>query len=263
MPEFSVLEIVILAIVQGIAEFLPISSSGHLVILGAFLGLKDENPTLEIILHAGTLGSIFVIYWKRIRDLLMHHQRVIPLLAVGTIPAGILGVAIKTQAQWLLGSPALAGAMLIVTGGLLLLLKWLPEGDTEYAKMSYAGALAIGCFQAFALLPGLSRSGATIVGGRIAGLTREDAVTFSFLLAIPAILGASVLSAKDLLSGGTSGEQFGLLALGAALAFGVGIFALRWLIRWTQQGRLYLFAAWCIPAGIAVLAMYGSGFFAL
>ncbi len=249
----------ILAVVQGIAEFLPISSSGHLVILGGLLGVSDESATVEIILHAGTLGSILVVYWKRILDLLTSDRRVIPLLVVGTIPAGVVGVLIKTQAEWLLEIPALAGAMLLVTGGLLLSLRWIPEGDVSYSKMRYSTAFVIGCFQAFALLPGISRSGSTIVGARLAGLMRDDSVTFSFLLAIPAILGATVLTIKDIVEDGASGQAVGVLAVGAAVSFAVGIFALRWLIRWSREGRLYWFAAWCIPVGLVVLFLVWQG----
>mgnify|MGYP001822733222 CR=1 FL=1 len=187
------IEIIVLAIVQGIAEFLPISSSGHLVILGAMMsGANSESPTLEIILHAGTLGSILVVYWRRILDLLRRDRRVIPLLVVGTLPAVIIGLTIKSQFPWILKNPLLAGAMLIVTGILLIILGRLPRRDGHYQDMTFLGALLIGCFQAFAILPGISRSGSTILGGRLMGLRTEDSVTVSFLLAIPAISGATV-----------------------------------------------------------------------
>jgi undecaprenyl-diphosphatase len=123
--------------------------------------------------------------------------------------------------------------------------------------MSLLGAFIIGCFQAFAILPGISRSGSTILGGRLMGLRTDDAVTFSFLLAIPAILGATVLEVKDLMedvqAGKTLDYPISELAIGAIVAFVVGILALKWLIGWSRQERLHWFAAWCIPAGIAVL----------
>lgn len=256
-----VVEMLILAVVQGVAEFLPISSSGHLVIVGALLGGGDESATVEIILHAGTLASILVIYWRRILALLRADRRVIPLLVVGTIPAAILGLTIKSRAEWLLASPLLAGCMLLVTGGLLLLLKWLPEGNSDYRQMRLRDALVVGCFQAFALLPGISRSGTTIVGGRVMGLDRTDSVTFSFLLAIPAILGASLLAVVDIVQEGTSSQAVAVLAGGAVVSFAVGILALRWLIHWARAGRLYWFAAWCIPVGLLVIAMYFAGQF--
>ncbi len=184
------LEIVILAVVQGIAEFLPISSSGHLVILGALLGRLGDSPTLEIILHAGTLGSILVVFWRRILLLLSSDRRVIPLLVVGTIPAVVIGLTIRKYFEQILHNPMLVGAMLLVTGGMLIVLGKLKPRAGEYQAMTWLAALAVGCFQAFAILPGVSRSGSTILGGRLLGLKNDDSITFSFLLAIPAILGA-------------------------------------------------------------------------
>ena len=255
----SLTEMLILAVVQGIAEFLPISSSGHLVILGDLLGASDESATVEVILHAGTLASILTVYWSRILKLLSSDRRVIPLLVVGTIPAGVAGVIIKTQFESILANPLLAGFMLVVTGIMLLSLKWLPEGETGYDRLSWGKAFVIGCFQAFALLPGISRSGSTIVGSRLLGLSREDSVTFSFLLAIPAILGATVLTLRDIISGEESGAGVTVLAIGAVVSFVVGIAALRWLIHWAKEGRLYWFAAWCIPFGLVVVGYYLFG----
>ena len=253
-------EMLVLAVVQGIAEFLPISSSGHLVVLGDWLGVSDESPTVEIILHAGTLASILVVYWRRILDLIGSDRRVIPILVVGTIPAGVAGFIIKTQFKGILDDPLLTGFMFLVTGGLLLTLRWLPVGEQKYDKLSWAQATIIGCFQAVALLPGISRSGSTIVGGRLLGLSRDDSVTFSFLLAIPAILGATVLTVKDVVEGESSGVGLGVLGFGAFASFVVGVIALRWLIRWAREGRLYWFAAWCIPFGLIVIAIYGSNY---
>lgn len=251
------IRISLLATVQGIAEFLPISSSGHLVILGAWMGNLAESPTLEIILHAGTLGSILVVYWRRILDLLTRDRRVIGLMVIGTLPAVIVGLAIKTQFPQLLRSPLLAGAMLLVTGGMLIWLGRLEHRGMSYAKLGWAGALLVGCFQAFAILPGISRSGSTILGGRLMGLRSDDAVTFSFLLAIPAILGATVLATKDLLDpeAAAQPEPWWLLLIGASIAFVVGIAALRWLIHWSRQDRLHWFAWWCVPAGLLVIGL--------
>ena len=258
------IETIILAIVQGIAEFLPISSSGHLVILGAMLSdAQSESPTLEIILHAGTLGSILVIFWRRILDLLTSDRRVIPLLIVGTIPAVVVGLTIKSQFGWILKNPMLAGAMLIVTGIMLIVLGKLPPRHRAYRDGSYWGAFVVGCFQAFAILPGISRSGSTILGGRLLGLKTDDAVTFSFLLAIPAISGATVLAIKDLVDQVREGVPMDHsvveLGVGALVAFGVGIFALKWLIGWSRQERLHWFAGWCIPAGVLVLGLCLAG----
>ncbi|MCM2374958.1 undecaprenyl-diphosphate phosphatase [Rhodopirellula sp. ICT_H3.1] len=258
MPDL--IRVLILAVVQGIAEFLPISSSGHLVILDDLLGGLGESATLVIILHAGTLGSILVVYWRRILKLLTSDRRVIGLLVVGTLPAVVIGLTIKRGFPWLTESPILASAMLIITGVLLILLGKLKPSEGEYTGMSWLGAFVVGCFQAVAILPGISRSGSTIVGGRLMGLSNEDSVTFSFLLAIPAILGATTLAIKDLLDGTEAASDLPIttLLIGAACAFVVGIFALKWLIRWSREARLHWFSYWCIPFGIAMLLFYAS-----
>lgn len=253
------LHMLALAVVQGVAEFLPISSSGHLVILGALLGTREESATVEILLHTGTLASIVVVYWHRIWSLLWADRRVLPLLVVGTVPAATVGLVIKTQAEEVLKNPLLAGCMLLVTGCMLMALRFLPKGDTDYKDFSWTSALVVGCFQAFAILPGISRSGSTIVGGRLLGLRSDDAVTFSFLLAIPAILGATLLTVKDLVNEDPNGQRVALLLTGAAVAFVVGLAALKWLIHWSRTGKLYWFSAWCFPMGFAVILLWWWG----
>lgn len=253
------LAIVLLAIVQGIAEFLPISSSGHLVLIGRLLGNASESAALEIILHAGTLGSILVVYWRRILQMLTHDRRVIPLLIVGTLPAVAVGLPIKLFAEPWLKSPLLTGCMLLVTAAILLTLRRLHQGERKYEELPVWQAFAIGCFQACAILPGLSRSGSTIFGGRWVGLRGPDAVTFSFLLAIPALCGATVLAVRDLYDQGVSSQDVAVLALGAGISFTVGIFALRWLMRWSQKDRLHWFAWWCGPLGLVVIGLHFVG----
>lgn len=255
----DVLEILILAIVQGIAEFLPVSSSGHLVVLGNLLGKISTSPAQEIILHLGTLGSILVVFWKRILDLLKSDRRVVPLLVVGTIPAAVVGLTIKALFEDIMHNPILVGFMLLLTGVMLIVLGRLQPREGEYQQLSLWRGFLVGCFQAFAVLPGISRSGSTILGGRLLGLKNEDSVTFSFLLAIPAILGASVLTCRELWETGLAKIPFTAVELivGAIASFLVGIFALRWLIGWSRQDRLHWFAWWCIPAGVFVLVFFG------
>ncbi|TVQ01651.1 MAG: undecaprenyl-diphosphate phosphatase [Planctomycetaceae bacterium] len=255
----SLFEMVILAIVQGIAEFLPISSSGHLVLVGRWLGYNSESATVEIILHGGTLGSILVVYWRRILRLLVQDRRVIPLLIVGTVPAVLVGLPIKLFAESWLKDPLLAGCLLLVTAALLLGLKRLRPGTVEYADLRWWQALAIGCFQAVAILPGISRSGATIFGGRWFGLRGDEAVTFSFLLAIPALSGATVLALRDLMKPATDQPTIGVLVTGALISFVLGIFALRWLMVWARKDRLHWFAAWCAPLGLLVIGLSLAG----
>ena len=160
-------QIILLAVVQGATEFLPISSSGHLVIVEHLVNLQGNLLALNVLLHAGTLGSILVFYRKSILEL-FRDRRVIGLLAVGTVPAIACGLAIEGIEKFTghspLESPLVAGLMLPVTGAMLL---WIVgrDGKLEYPKLSYRQALLIGGFQAFAILPGISRSGSTIVAG--------------------------------------------------------------------------------------------------
>jgi undecaprenyl-diphosphatase len=250
-------QILILAVVQGIAEFLPISSSGHLVIVAALLG--NQSPAeldvadVNIVLHLGTLGSILIFYRQYIMRMLTSDRRVIPLLVVGTIPAAVIGVIVKKKFDYLLESPLLAGAMLLVTGTILLMVKRLDVKTRAYTELSYGETLKIGFAQAFALLPGISRSGMTIVAGLSLGLKRHDAAVFSFLLAIPAIAGASLLQMIDIAGGDGLSTSLSTLAIGATTACIVGIFALWWLTRWLEAGRFEVFGYWCLMVGTGVL----------
>lgn len=256
------LEIIVLAIVQGVGEFLPISSSGHVVVGSALFkqfghGI-EETLTVNIVLHFGTLLAILVFYWRRILALLGRDRRAIPLLVVGSIPAALVGIAIKKTVigntlEPLLENPMLAGAMFPLTGLLLLLSARHEPGQTTCRELRYTDALLIGFAQAFAILPGISRSGTTIVAGLACGMRRDEAATFSFLLAIPAIGGAGLLQVLELAEHGPGSTPLGALAVGAAVAFGVGLAALVWLVRWLEQGWLYRFAWYVIPLGLIVI----------
>jgi undecaprenyl-diphosphatase len=250
IPEF--LQIIILAIVQGIAEFLPISSSGHLVALSAWFGKQDSSAEITIVLHFGTLLAILVFYRQRIFDLLTSDRRVIPLLVAGTIPAAIIGVWLKQNHEQVLENPLLAGLMLPVTAFMLMGFTRIPPGNRNYTQLGLGAVLIIGLAQAFALLPGISRSGSTIVAGCLVGLKRQAAATFSFLLAIPAIAGASLFEARHIMEHGASTPVW-LLVVGALISFAVGLLALRWLVRWIETGRLHYFAYWLLPVGFLVV----------
>lgn len=248
----ELLQVIVLAIVQGVAEFLPISSSGHLVAVEALLGKHNESTELSVMLHFGTLLAILVFYRSRILSLLNEDRRVIPLLILGTIPAAVIGLYLKKYHEGLLKDPLLTGFMLVITGYILMALPKIKPGKKEYTQLSLLPVMLIGIAQAFALLPGISRSGTTIVMGALVGLKRQSAATFSFLLAIPAIGGASVLEAKDIIEHGAS-TPIGLLAIGAMVAFFVGLAALSWLVKWIEQGKLHWFSYWLLPFGFFVI----------
>ena len=247
------LKVFLLAVVQGIAEFLPVSSSGHLVVLNELLGTGEGSVELNVILHLGTLLAILVFYWRRVVALLGADRRLIPRLIVGTLPAAVIGLVVKRNFAYLLADPLLAGCMFPVTGILLLLLAWVKPGERDYVQLTYGQVLVIGFAQALALLPGVSRSGTTIVAGSLLGLERQSAATFSFLLAIPVIAGAGLLECREMLETGETTTPLGLLLLGATLSFLVGLGSLHWLVRWIEAGWLHRFAYWLIPLGVVVI----------
>ncbi len=256
-------EIIILAIVQGLTEFLPVSSSGHLVVSSAVLealGYSAPADVLQvnIVLHLGTLLSVLVYFRQRVWRLVGEDRRVALLLVVGTLPAVAVAVALKMfmPEMEILKSPLLSGLMFPLTAAMLIWASRIEPGEGEYARLGYRDALLIGMLQAIAILPGVSRSGATIVAGLAVGLRRESAATFAFLLAIPAIGGAGVLEVAKLLdpaSAATAGAtSVGMLAVGAAVSFVVGLAALSWLIRLVKRGHLAWFAYYLIPLGVVV-----------
>ena len=280
MTGIEILKILMMAIVQGVGEFLPISSSGHLFVFGKLLfgGIdEDELMTLNILLHAGTLLSILVIFRKWIWEMLTENRRLIFLVIVGTIPTGIIGVLIKKEFPFLTNSLRLTGVGFLVTGWLLLSClgkkgrnpEDAPQGegtagisenqsaDTELSRktlrtMSWLDAVIIGIFQGVAVLPGISRSGTTIVGGILRKLRAEDSAIFSFLLAIPAIGGAVTLELIEFLSekkGVLWDSNFPLYLLGALVSFFIGLVSLIFLLKWLKQGKLAWFAWWLFLIG--------------
>jgi undecaprenyl-diphosphatase len=260
------LRIIILGIVQGITEFLPISSDGHLVvadqIVKAFSSeqLSTQNLVVTIILHMGTLAAILIVYWREILRLLTSDRRVIGLLIVGTIPAAAVGLLLDKYFEDYLVNPLLTGCLLPLNGLLLLWIDRQAQGDQSYQTMSYRQALLIGICQAFAPLPGISRSGTTIAGGLAVGLRREAAATFSFLLAIPAISGAGVLGLIKLVTKGTQNMPApGVLVLGTVVSFVVGWGALLLLLRLLRAGRLDALGYWCIALGLGVIVWQLAG----
>lgn len=248
-------QLLVLAVVQGVAEFLPISSSGHIVVLGGLMKVP-ELAELNIVLHLGSLGSILVFYRERILQLLSVDRRVIVMLFLATIPAVVIGLTLKKYAEFILESPLVAGVMFPVTGIAVLSLSRKPDPNAvEYSSINWKQALTIGFSQAAAILPGLSRSGSTISSGVGVGLTRSSAAAFSFLMAIPVIAGAGVLESKDWFTGekqwGTPPWQ---LALGAFVAFVVGIGTLQLLSKWLAKGQMAFFGWYCIALGCVVIA---------
>lgn len=251
----ELLQALLLGIVQGVGEFLPISSSGHLVIVGELLdtiiGKKtgsEEKLLLNVVLHAGTLMSILVVYREKIFKLL-SQPRVCLLIVIASVPAGCLGLMYKDLFEEIFGNPLVAGCALFVTAGLLIVGQKLERNLLEYDELSPVKSFVIGLFQAVALVPGISRSGSTISGGLLLGLKREAAAAFSFLMAIPVIGGAALLQAKDVITGETTIGNPMALIVGGIVAFVVGLFVLRWLVQLIAKGKLHYFAYYCMAVG--------------
>jgi undecaprenyl-diphosphatase len=255
----EILEAVILGIVQGIGEFLPISSSGHLVITGELLematGTKKDNEEkllLNVVLHAGTLGSILVVYWKEIWELRVQ-PRVCVMLVLASIPAAVLGFTMKDYFEQVFATPLIAGVALFGTAGLLMLGQRLEKSELNYEDLPLKSAFLIGLFQAAALVPGISRSGSTIAGGLMLGLQRKSAAAFSFLMAIPVIGGAVLLELKDVYSGETVVASPTALIVGGIVSFVVGLACLRWMVSLISKGKLHWFAYYCVTVGTATV----------
>ncbi|MBL9125505.1 MAG: undecaprenyl-diphosphate phosphatase, partial [Planctomycetaceae bacterium] len=203
------LQVILLGVIQGISEFLPISSDGHLAIAQELFARITGKPwtdplELTIVLHAGTLAAVAVVFWQEIKRLLTQDQRVIGPILVGTLPVVVSGLLMKLFLEDYLTSPLLTGVMLIVTGVMLLWAGQQPRGLTEYQEIDLKQAWIIGLFQALAPLPGLSRSGCTISAGLWQGLTPGAAATFSFLLSLPAVAGACLVELLKIVKAGES-----------------------------------------------------------
>lgn len=261
----SWIEAVVLGLVQGLTEFLPVSSSGHLTIAKEIFGIETSNLSFEVIVHAATVCSTIVAFRKEIWGLLcgffnlkMNPQKeYIFKIAVSMIPIFIVGVFFKERVESVFGSGLLVvGCMLLVTAFLLGLSEYLSNRQKgEGRPVSYKDAIIIGLAQACAVLPGLSRSGTTISTGLMLGVKKEDVAQFSFLMVLVPILGEAFL---ELVGGEFSGTASGIpaisLILGFVSAFVSGLFACTLMINIVKKARLWLFSVYCIIAGIACIA---------
>ncbi len=258
----SIIEAILLGIIQGATEFLPISSDGHLVLLPTFFQMTVPDLTLIGVLHLGTLTAILIYFWRDLWQIITavlqnlwqktplatEEARLGWLIAVGTIPAVILGLMFKDWLESVFTSPTIAAFFLLVTAVFLIIAERARPGYKTPPQLSWADVTLIGLLQASALLPGLSRSGSTIAGGRLRGLDRPAATRFSFLLGVPAILGAGVLSLVDILTE-TPTYTSGVYVAGYLAAAVTGYLCIAFLLRWVRTHTLYVFAVYCILAG--------------
>lgn len=248
---------VVLGVVQGLTEFLPISSSGHLVVAEAAVGLSTPGVTLEVTLHVATLLAVVIVYRGRLADLVRgtiwgnsDARLYVLLLALGTVPAAVVGVAFTGFFERMFDSLLVVGVNFLVTGVVLWSTRPVQRGVN--AAPSWVGALGIGAAQALAIFPGVSRSGTTVAAAMWLGVEPVRAAEFSFLLAIPAIAGAAVLQLPDL-RGDVVTVGGGPLLASFAAAIVAGVFAIRFLIAVLARGAFHRFAPYCWLLGITTI----------
>ena len=262
------LEVIVLSVLQGIAEFLPISSSGHLVLGRSVLGLGDVGLRLDIFLHVGTLVSIFAFYGAIVARLVrnafgaggsdaMRESWMYALkIVVSAVPAGIVGVLFKSRFEEAFSSPSFVGGALIFTGAVLTATRFLPKGEKD---VSFLRAALMGLAQAVALLPGVSRSGMTLAAARAAKVEGERAAEFSFLMSAPPIAGAALLeivkTVGEAEAAAARETSWGLCVVGALIAAVVGWFALKLLVASLKGRWFWLFGPYCIVVGLLSLAI--------
>lgn len=268
MIELSWTESLVLGIIQGLTEFLPVSSSGHLILGARLLGLPAPGLSFSIWVHVGTmLATLFMLYneimWiikgvfaPRSSQDRSSALNIVFLVILASIPAAICGLLFNDIVEKAFNSVLVASLGLIFTGIYLFLSRNLTDsldrvsrGSKMFSSLSWKNALAMGMSQAVAIIPGVSRSGTTITTGLFSGVKREDAARFSFLLSIPAIAGAALLDVKSLVAQGepwVSGQCF----LGGVVSFLAGLLALRWVFRLVRHGEFYRFSYYCVIVGI-------------
>ena len=257
-PDSEVIRAIILGVVQGIAEFLPISSSGHLVIADKLIeettghGFGEGSMALNVALHVGSLFSILFVFWRDILAL-RHQPRLCGLIVIASVPVAVVGIVLEDTIAAAFSEPLLPAFALFFTASLLLIGQRLESGSQPVESMSCQKAWLIGLFQAVAIIPGVSRSGSTIAGGMLLGLNRTSAARFSFLLAIPPIAGAGLIKFVELRHNVEPTISFTAILAGSFTSFIVGYFALNWLLKLISQRQLHRFAAYCIIVGIATI----------
>jgi undecaprenyl-diphosphatase len=256
------LEAFILGLIQGLTEFLPISSTGHLYLGRHLFGLDEAGLFLDTMLHIGTLLAVFVIYKEELLYIIKKpFSKLTFLLIIGTIPAVVIGLLFKDYFEEISKTGVTIGWEFLITGVFLWFADGVKNGYKRMNDITYTDALVIGTFQAAAIFPAISRSGLTIVGGLLRKLDRETAAYFSFLLSIPAIAGAIVLQSLDLLEGKVENISASALVIGTVSSALFGYLAVRWMINYLKKHSLKGFAVYVWLLGLIVLTFQMTGKF--
>lgn len=258
---------ILLGLLQGATEFLPISSSGHLVLAEKLLNVGTEDIVFNVFVHFGTFVAVVIYFRREIRDIIIGVWRLLwgkdnpnreeaslaGYIAIGTIPAVVIGVVFKGYIEAAFQSPVFASAMLVCTGLILLSTRFAISKERRVEAKS---SLIIGCAQAIAMLPGISRSGTTISLGLFLGISKEKAATFSFLLALPAIFGATLLELKEALDAGVGAFMLFKYSLGAVAAALFGYLCIALLLEIIRKGKFDYFGYYCLAVGLFGLVYF-------
>jgi undecaprenyl-diphosphatase len=277
MSEIDVLQAIVLGFIQGATEFLPVSSSAHLVLFQEMLGLKNPELFFDVVLHGATMIVVCLVYAKDLyeiaRQILLAlgdirsgesprtvwrkrpYLRLAAFLVVATVPAGLAGLMFKHPLEELFGSPVSASAMLLVTGTILFLTRKRTAPGRSLEAFTLRDSIVVGIGQSIALLPGISRSGTTIATGIFCGVDRDLAARFSFLLSVPAILGANLLEILEIRNGFQEASLLPFLA-GGVTALATGYLALKLLLRIVHRGNISLFSYYCWTVGLVALSFF-------
>ena len=257
----TILHSIILGIIQGLTEFIPVSSTAHLLIGQRLLGLPVDDAMFSflVIVQLGTLISVFAFYWKDLLSIIkavLDFRRSTPernlgfYIIIATIPALLAGYLLKDAVEELFRQPMLEAAIRLFTAAVLLTLaEFLSKKNRSLDSMTWADALFVGIMQVISVFPGASRSGTTISGGMFRGFDRPSAARFAFLMSVPVLLAAGGYEMLDVIKMPNLGEFLPLLAVGFITAAIVGWFAIKWLIDYLGKGSLYVFAAYCAIVG--------------
>lgn len=261
----------LLGLIQGLTEFLPVSSSGHLALMQLLMGLEEGALSFSVALHVGSLAAVFIVFWKDIKSLLLGfaalfrparrkeasgnpYVRLIVLLVITTLPL-LVAVPFKGHIEGLMANPLYIGVALVVTAFVLKSTDHIKPGKKTERTARVSDVLTVGLMQAAALTPGLSRSGLTISGGLWRGFDRDFAFRFSFLLSIPAILGATALETFDIVKEGIDTTLLLPMLLGALVAFASGFVALILLRKLLLSKKFSWFAWYCLAAGALTIIL--------
>lgn len=266
----TILQAILLGIVQGLTEFLPISSSAHLVFVPVLLGWKipvDFNFIFDVLVQTGTLFAVIIFFWHDLIEILFAVYQGIrsktpfknPMARLGwlvilaTIPAGMIGLFIKPLVESAFSNPTATALMLVLTAVILFIAERISRQKRDLSMLTWLDALWIGLAQALAIFPGISRSGSTISAGLVRGIKRESAARFSFLMSIPIILATVILEIKDLINLPHLSTYLPAVVAGVIAAGIVGYLSIRWLLGYLSKHSLYIFSIYCLFAAVVML----------